>query len=71
MAHPFGIGHFPIDPAPIPPVEAPIKTKQGGNLGDLALSSTYFTMIALAMLGWLYVLFLLLRATALWAWPMA
>ncbi|WP_036031566.1 hypothetical protein [Bradyrhizobium yuanmingense] len=64
MAHPFGVEHFPIAPASIPPT-APLKTVSGGS-ADLVLGSLFFSTIFIAMSGWLYVLFLLVHAVATW-----
>ena len=62
MAHPFGVEHFPIAPASIPPT-TPLKAASG-RLVDLVLGSLFFATIAIAMSGWLYVLFLLAQAVA-------
>ncbi|GMO26446.1 hypothetical protein [Bradyrhizobium sp. TM233] len=64
MAHPFGVEHFPIAPASIPPM-APLKAASG-RLADLVLGSLFFATITIAMSGWLYVLFLLIHAVAAW-----
>ena len=54
--------HFPIAPASIPPT-TPLKAASG-RLVDLVLGSLFFATIAIAMSGWLYVLFLLAQAVA-------
>jgi hypothetical protein len=64
MASPFGVEHYPIDPT-LP--SAPAKRRQG-RLADLALGSIFIATIALAMCGWLYVLFLLVQTAAVWLW---
>jgi len=64
MAHPFGVEHFPIAPASIPPTAA-LKAASG-RLADLVLSSLFFANVTVAMFGWLYVLFLLVHAVTSW-----
>lgn len=62
MAQPFGVEHFPIDPA----LSLPATSAKRGALPDFAIGLTFFVTITTAMCGWLYVLFLLLRAAIVW-----
>ena len=62
MAQPFGVEHFPIDPA----LSLPAAPPKRQTLPDFAIGLTFFITITIAMCAWLYVLFLLLRAAIVW-----
>jgi hypothetical protein len=64
MAQPFGVEHFPIDPA----LSLPAAPPKRQTLPDFAIGLTFFITITIAMCAWLYVLFLLLRAAIVWLW---